>query len=224
MKHQGTKKIETDRLILRQFSTEDADSMYNNWAKDPEVTKYLMWPYHKSVEVSNGVLSDWIPLYAQDDYYQWAIVLKMSDEAIGSIAVVLKDDAVEMVHIGYCIGRKWWNQGITSEALAALVRFFFDEVGVNRMPVPTFRSDRERIMVAQAVFVTYTLYIVRLISEDVIEDWYLPRPFKLVYTYLSNRNHPRTRFIRPLAMASARMSSQQQTSLSQLRISPFFRP
>ena len=133
MKHQGTKKIETDRLILRQFSTEDADSMYNNWAKDPEVTKYLIWPYHKSVEVSKGVLSEWIPLYAQDDYYQWAIVLKMSDEAIGSIAVVLKDDAVEMVHIGYCIGRKWWNQGITSEALAALVRFFFDEVGVNRI-------------------------------------------------------------------------------------------
>ena len=38
-----------------------------------------------------------------------------------------------MVHIGYCIGRKWWHQDITSEALAALIRFFFTEVGVNRI-------------------------------------------------------------------------------------------
>ena len=38
-----------------------------------------------------------------------------------------------MVHVGYCIGRKWWHQGITSEALSELIRFFFEEVGVNRV-------------------------------------------------------------------------------------------
>lgn len=38
-----------------------------------------------------------------------------------------------MVHIGYCIGRKWWNKGITSEALIALVNFFFQKVKVNRI-------------------------------------------------------------------------------------------
>ena len=38
-----------------------------------------------------------------------------------------------MVHIGYCIGRKWWNNGITSEALKELIRFFFEEVCVNRI-------------------------------------------------------------------------------------------
>ena len=38
-----------------------------------------------------------------------------------------------MVHIGYCIGRTWWNKGYTSEALKELLRFFFEEVGVNRI-------------------------------------------------------------------------------------------
>jgi [ribosomal protein S5]-alanine N-acetyltransferase len=108
--------------------------MYNNWASDPEVTKYLMWPYHKTVEVSHAVLTDWTSQYSKDDYYHWAIILKENfDEPIGSIAVVHKDDAIEMVQIGYCIGKRWWKQGITSEALAALIKFFFEEVGVNRI-------------------------------------------------------------------------------------------
>jgi ribosomal-protein-alanine N-acetyltransferase len=38
-----------------------------------------------------------------------------------------------MVHIGYCIGKKWWHKGITSEALLALIKYFFEKVGVNRV-------------------------------------------------------------------------------------------
>ncbi|MGI5898790.1 MAG: GNAT family N-acetyltransferase [Christensenellales bacterium] len=134
MKHQGTKRLETGRLILRRFVIDDAEAMYNNWASDPEVSKYLTWPYHKTVEVSKNVLTDWTCRYSEDDYYQWAIVLKENgNEPIGSIAVVHKNDNLEMVHIGYCIGKRWWNKGIMSEALAALVRFFFEEVGVNRI-------------------------------------------------------------------------------------------
>lgn len=38
-----------------------------------------------------------------------------------------------MAHIGYCIGRKWWKQGITSEALKAVIDFLFDEVKTNRI-------------------------------------------------------------------------------------------
>lgn len=134
MKHLGTRTLETDRLILRRFTMEDADAMYRNWASDPEVTKYLTWPYHKSVEISRYVLTEWTGQYDKDDYYQWAITLKEhGDEPIGSIAVVHKDDSIEMVHIGYCIGTSWWKQGITSEALVALIKYFFEEVGMNRI-------------------------------------------------------------------------------------------
>ena len=43
MKHCGTQTIETERLILRQFKSEDADAMFKNWANDEEVTKYLWY-------------------------------------------------------------------------------------------------------------------------------------------------------------------------------------
>ena len=55
MKHCGTQRIETERLLLRRFSIDDADAMFRNWASDPEVTRFLTWPAHSSVEVSRAV-------------------------------------------------------------------------------------------------------------------------------------------------------------------------
>lgn len=55
MKHCGTQRIETDRLILRRFVSEDAAAMYKNWASDPQVTEFLMWQAHPNREVSQSV-------------------------------------------------------------------------------------------------------------------------------------------------------------------------
>ena len=133
MRHLGTQRIETPRLILRRFSIEDAQPMFDNWASDPEVTKYLTWPAHGSVEVSRWVVNDWISHYEEDTFYQWAIVPKELDQPIGSISVVSRNDEAELVHIGYCIGKNWWHRGIMTETLQAVIDFFFDEVGVNRV-------------------------------------------------------------------------------------------
>lgn len=133
MNHLGTKAMETERLWLRRFTAEDADKMYQNWANDNDVTKFLTWPTHNSVDVSKAILAEWISLYEKDDYYQWAIVPKKINEPIGSISVVFKRDDLKLAHIGYCIGKNWWKQGITSEALAAVIKFLFEEVGMNRI-------------------------------------------------------------------------------------------
>lgn len=134
MKHCGTQTLETERLILRRFVLEDADAMYRNWASDSSVTKYLTWPAHASADVSRIALEDWVSSYQNDNYYQWAITLKENgNEPIGSIGAVGMNDDISMVHIGYCIGRSWWHQGIMSEALKALIDFFFERVGVNRI-------------------------------------------------------------------------------------------
>jgi ribosomal-protein-alanine N-acetyltransferase len=133
MKHQGTKKIETQRLILRPFTPEDAEAMFRNWASDPEVTKYLTWPAHSNVAVSQWVTNDWVSHYGEANFYQWAIVLKELGEPIGSIAAVKIDEDAQWVEIGYCIGRAWWRKGFVSEALKAVMTFFFEQVGVLRI-------------------------------------------------------------------------------------------
>lgn len=134
MKHCGTQKLETERLILRRFVCGDAEAMYKNWASDEEVTKYLTWPTHSGADVTKRVLEDWTKSYEKENYYMWAIVLKENgDEPIGSISAVHINEDISMIEIGYCIGRNWWNKGITSEALKALIDFFFKEVEANRI-------------------------------------------------------------------------------------------
>ncbi len=133
MDHKGTVTLETERLILRRFTADDAEAMFRNWAGDPEVTKYLTWPTHTDVSVSKAVIDSWLDFYRKPDYYSWAVVLREKSEPIGSIAAVKQDEDIEMVHIGYCIGRNRWHRGYTSEALKRLVKFFFEEVGVRRI-------------------------------------------------------------------------------------------
>ena len=133
MEHLGTKTLETERIILRKFTINDAENMFKNWANDNDVTKYLVWPSHQDLNVSKNVLEQWIQKYKKIDFYQWAIELKEINEPIGSISVVKQSDDIKMVHIGYCIGKKWWNKGIVSEALKELIRFLFENVGVNRI-------------------------------------------------------------------------------------------
>lgn len=133
MKHLGTKRIETERLILRRFTVEDAESMYRNWASDPEVTRFLMWPTHQSVEDSKKVLSDWVASYENEDKYEWCIAKKENDEPIGSIGAFNYNEKVNSLEIGYCISKACWHQGITSEALKAVMQYLLEKVGVSRV-------------------------------------------------------------------------------------------
>jgi len=133
MNHLGTVALQTSRLILRKFEISDAHSVFNNWASDNEVTKYMTWPAHKNMEISENYIESLIDGYKQPNTYEWGIEFKELGEVIGSISVVRCNDDVGSVHVGYCIGNKWWNKGITSEAFTAVIKFLMDEVKANRI-------------------------------------------------------------------------------------------
>jgi len=175
MNHLGTKKIETSRLILRPFVMEDAEAMYRNWASDPEVTKFLSWPTYESVEDANSILNIWIPQYSDNTFYQWAIELKEIGEVIGSISVVNIDDRVDMVEIGFCIGKPWWGQGIMTEAFQAVIDFLFGEVGVQRIEAGHDPNNPASGAVQRKCGLTYEgTFRRRILSNQGITDaaWY----------------------------------------------------
>ena len=133
MNKTGTQRIETHRLILRRYRIEDAEDMFNNWASDPEVTKFLTWPAHSSIDVTRRILNTWISYYDDGGFFQWAIELKETGRVIGNIAVVRLEEAIGEAEIGYCMGRAWWGQGIMPEALRAVVDYLFDTAGIDRI-------------------------------------------------------------------------------------------
>lgn len=132
LNHKGTNIIETERLILRPFRSEDAPVMFRNWAGDREVPRYLTWNVHRSVADTENVVNMWVAQYNDTSTYNWVIVLKELGEPIGSINVCRIYENIDSAEIGYCIGKPWWGRGIMTEAFSAIIPYLF-EVGFNRL-------------------------------------------------------------------------------------------
>ncbi len=133
MNHCGTQRLETKRLVLRRLTASDAETMFRNWASDPEVTRFLTWPPHGSVDITRMLLGDWIPRYEGGDYFNWAMEWKETGSVIGNVSVVQLNEVTEAADIGYCMGRAFWGRGIMPEALRAVMDYLFDTVGLNRI-------------------------------------------------------------------------------------------
>lgn len=134
LNHAFTQTLTTPRLILRRFTPEDAPAMYRNWASDPQVTRFLRWTPHPSVQDTRTLLEGWTEQYSQPDYYNWAVERREDGVLIGSIGAFGNSNPMdEMIEIGYCLGTAFWGQGYMTEALEAVLDFLFGTVGYRRI-------------------------------------------------------------------------------------------
>ena len=113
----------TDRLILRKVTMYDAQEMFDNWASDSEVTKYLTWTPHQSIDTVRMILDDWMVDYEDEKTIRYGITIKETGELIGAIDVVDYIDGVP--EIGYSLSRKYWNKGYMTEAAKAVIDYIF---------------------------------------------------------------------------------------------------
>lgn len=121
--------IATERLILWPWIESDAESLYK-YASDPAIGQPAGWPPHTSVKDSLNVIRT---VFSAPETY--AVVLKETDEAIGSAGIMFGDSvhSAEMkadeAEIGYWIGRPYWGQGLIPEAVRRLLQRCFEELG-----------------------------------------------------------------------------------------------
>ncbi|MDD3106795.1 MAG: GNAT family N-acetyltransferase [Bacilli bacterium] len=125
----GTTTLESKRLRLRRIALADANAMFHNWANDDEVTRYLTWNSHASLDVTQEVIRFWIEQYASKSFFHWTIVYCPTHEIIGTISLFAVDVLTKSGEVGYCIGKKYWNNGIMTEALHCVLEFAFQTVG-----------------------------------------------------------------------------------------------
>ena len=85
------------------------------------------------MEETAEILQQWEAGYSKNEFYQWAIELNDIEQPIGSISVVSLNEDVQSAELGYCIGKSWWHQGYTTEAVEAVIRFLMAEVGAGRV-------------------------------------------------------------------------------------------
>ena len=125
--------LETERLILRKLRLEDAKDIFE-YASDPEVSKYVTWETHKSIEDSINFIKSSLANYNKKEVIDWGIVYKENNKLIGTCGYFLW--ALEQhsrAEIGYVIGKKYWGKGIMTEAVKEAIKFGFEKMNLNRI-------------------------------------------------------------------------------------------
>ena len=123
-----TPNLESKRILLRPLSINDAEIIYKNWTSDPEVAKFMIWDMHKSV---NDTI-EWLKVEEQninsEQHYTWGFILKDTGELFGSGGINFKKD-LDCFELGYNIMRKYWGQGLTTEAGKVILDFAIRTLG-----------------------------------------------------------------------------------------------
>ena len=124
--------IETERLILRKWTQDDAESLFL-YAKNPNVGPIAGWPPHKDIESSKYVIDN---VFTGAECY--AICEKENNVAIGAVELKLnghtdmtdRDDECEL---GYWLGEPYWGRGIMPRVVAAVTRYAFETFGYQKL-------------------------------------------------------------------------------------------
>ncbi|STO06926.1 GNAT family N-acetyltransferase [Exiguobacterium aurantiacum] len=146
-------QLETERLRLRAFHLDDAEAMYP-YAKDDRVGPNAGWAPHRSIEETRAVIRMF-----QADQDVWAITLKETDEVIGTIGLHDRRPDPNIQHeaqreIGYVLNPTYWGQGYIPEAVRAMLRHGFEDLGLERIWCGHFDfNDQSRRVVEKCGFV-----------------------------------------------------------------------
>jgi len=104
-----------------------------NVTSDPLVNRYLTWPLHQHLSETEQLLVKWSEQYASPQRYCWAIVLKEPNQVIGTIAAPTVKDGTNTLEVTYCIGSRWWGNGLVAEVLCEVITYLFTTVQANRI-------------------------------------------------------------------------------------------
>jgi RimJ/RimL family protein N-acetyltransferase len=125
--------IETKRLLIRPFATEDAADLARR-RSDPEVAKYQNWTPPYTVERAETMVASIVAMGEPENGEWWmaAVCDRTSGEVLGDLALHMSEDG-RTAEIGYTFASENWGKGYASEAVDAFLGYLFDELDVTRV-------------------------------------------------------------------------------------------
>ena len=109
--------FDTARLVLRPIAAEDADVIFNTYAQDEEVTRYVIWRPHKNLGETRAYIEHCIA--TPHDIERTYVLVGKGDNIIRG-AFALRQRALHRLDCGYVLARRWWQQGLMTEALSEI--------------------------------------------------------------------------------------------------------
>lgn len=105
--------LTTERLTLRAVTMDDAEDMFT-YGSNENVTKYVLWHTHESIEDTKEFIEMAVETYKMQPFYHWGIIY--NGKFIGTIDYVMLQQHNKVGEIGYVLAEEYWNQGIVTEA------------------------------------------------------------------------------------------------------------
>jgi ribosomal-protein-alanine N-acetyltransferase len=125
-------ELSTERLILRKMTEKDARMLFQIWS-DEEVTKYMNMNSFRNIEQTLYMVDFLNSLFKKKEGIRWGLIRKKDNKLIGTCGFNTWIKRSSRGEIGYELGRKYWGNGYTTEALKEVIRFGFEETLLNRV-------------------------------------------------------------------------------------------
>jgi ribosomal-protein-alanine N-acetyltransferase len=125
-------EILTPRTTLRRMRPSDLDDLFA-YGSDPEVTRYTGWTAYRSIDDARPFLDRTLERYALGLPCDWAIEHRIDGCMIGTAGFIWWESHEFAAEIGYALARPYWNQGIITEVVHAIVRFGWHQMELNRV-------------------------------------------------------------------------------------------
>lgn len=122
----------TQRLVLRPARMSDAQDLYE-YSRDPEVARHVLWDAHTSIHQTRQYIRFLIRQYHSAAPSSFVIALRDTGKVIGTIGFMWLQSENRAAEVGYSLSRAYWNRGIMTEALRAVLEFGFTRLGLNRI-------------------------------------------------------------------------------------------
>ena len=121
-----TPTLETKSLLLRPLSVDDAQNAYDRWTSDPDVSRYMMYCTHQSIEETN----EWLKYVDinSDVAYDFAVCVKDEDNYLCGSCGVYYIEEDQVFEVGYNIAKDHWRKGYGTEIMQALVEFLINDL------------------------------------------------------------------------------------------------
>ena len=132
--------LETERLRLRPFTLDDEAAVFA-LASDPAVARFVRFEAHRTRAETRAFLKLVQQHYEYGDPFAWAIILREDGRLIGSCGFVSQSPECKSAEIGYWLGKPYWSKGYAVEAARALVRFGFEQMGLERIEAKCFLEN-----------------------------------------------------------------------------------
>lgn len=132
--------LETPSLILAYLREDQSETIFNAWASDSTVTRYLTWNPHKEVKETERLLRHWVRDYADPRNERFGLYKKENGELIGMIDIVCFEKEDDCPALGYVMKRSEWGHGYMTEALGAFADYLFS-LGYPRLHISAMKDN-----------------------------------------------------------------------------------